>query len=175
MSTVLLPPGDNPIAVNKYIIVQWRIWGMEEETKEKERQRKWERGKSKNRKKIEQIYKKNMTKTKAYLFFKVFHSVFDENCILMEYANSGEGRRSSVGPNVWKMKNCIESSEKRTRHIEWKEWKLSGLVTSCVGTAFWKRPLNETYKGRAYEEEDLSSYWITLKKAEDTESWKKKH
>jgi hypothetical protein len=45
---------------------------------------------------------------------------------------------------------------------------LTGLVTSCVGTAFENTLLKEKSKGREDEEEGVSSYWMTLRKREGT-------
>ena len=52
---------------------------------------------------------------------------------------------------------------------------LTGLVTSCVGTALYNTLLNKKYKGREEVEEDVSSYLIALRKREDTGIWKRKH
>ena len=45
-----------------------------------------------------------------------------------------------------------------------KESRLTGLVTSCVGTAFENTLLKERHKGREDEEKDVRSYWITFTK-----------
>ena len=45
---------------------------------------------------------------------------------------------------------------------------LTGLVTSGVGTAFWNRLLKERWNGRKDKEQDVSSYWMTLRKSEDS-------
>ena len=59
---------------------------------------------------------------------------------------------------------------KETRNIlhAIKERMLTGLVTSCVGTALYNTLLNKKYKGREEVEEDVSSYLIALRKREDT-------
>ena len=53
-----------------------------------------------------------------------------------------------------------------------KEGRLTELVTSCIGTAFYNTLLKERYregqKWREDEDEDVSSYWMTLKKREGT-------
>ena len=49
------------------------------------------------------------------------------------------------------------------------------MVASFVGTAFQNTLLNEKWKGRDDEEEDVSSYWMTSRKGEDTVSLKRKH
>jgi hypothetical protein len=47
------------------------------------------------------------------------------------------------------------------------------LVTFCVEIAFYNRFLKERYKegykGKEDEEEDVGSYWMTLRKGEDTQ------
>jgi len=48
------------------------------------------------------------------------------------------------------------------------------LVTSCVGGVFIKSLLKET-EGTKDEEEDVSSYWITLRKVEHNGILNKKH
>jgi len=35
--------------------------------------------------------------------------------------------------------------------------------------------LDEIYKARKDEEEDVRSYWVTLRKGRDTVNWKRKH
>jgi hypothetical protein len=48
----------------------------------------------------------------------------------------------------------------------------TGLVTFCVETAFYNGLLKERYKGgkkwQEDKEEDVGSYWMTLRKGEDT-------
>ena len=44
-----------------------------------------------------------------------------------------------------------------------------------VDTAFSKLLLKERWKGQGSEEKDVSSYWITLRKRENTVNWKRKH
>jgi hypothetical protein len=44
---------------------------------------------------------------------------------------------------------------------------LNGLLTSCVITAFYNTLLKERYGGRKDEEEEVSSYWMTVRKRED--------
>jgi hypothetical protein len=47
----------------------------------------------------------------------------------------------------------------------------TGLVTFCVETAFYNGLLKERYKGAEKwqdKEEDVRSYWMTLRKGEDT-------
>jgi hypothetical protein len=43
---------------------------------------------------------------------------------------------------------------------------LNGLLTSCVITAFYNTLLKERYRGREEEEEEVSSYWMTLRKGD---------
>jgi hypothetical protein len=50
--------------------------------------------------------------------------------------------------------------------------KRNGLVTFYVQTAFYNGLLKERYKGEKKwqedEEEDVRSYWMTVRKGEDT-------
>jgi hypothetical protein len=46
------------------------------------------------------------------------------------------GWSRSVGPFVSEMKYYIESRKRGISYIEYIEGRLSGLVTSCEGTAF---------------------------------------
>ena len=41
------------------------------------------------------------------------------------------------------------------------------MVTFCVVAAFYNTLLTEKYKLREDEEEEVSSYWVTLTKRED--------
>jgi hypothetical protein len=43
------------------------------------------------------------------------------------------------------------------------------LVTSCIGIAVWNTLLNKGWKWREEEEENVSSYWMTLRKPEKLE------
>jgi hypothetical protein len=38
------------------------------------------------------------------------------------------------------------------------------LVTECVGTSWYERLLKERWKRRKDEEEDISRYWMALRK-----------
>jgi hypothetical protein len=44
--------------------------------------------------------------------------------------------------------------------------RLSGLVTSCVRTTLQNTLFKKIQKRRTNEKEDVSSYWMTLKKRE---------
>jgi hypothetical protein len=61
-----------------------------------------------------------------------------------------------------------------------EQGRRTGLVTFWVETAFYNGLLKERYKGGGGEkwqkdkEEDVGSYWMTLRKGEDTLSWKRK-
>jgi hypothetical protein len=52
------------------------------------------------------------------------------------------------------------------------------LVTFCVETAFYNGLLKERYMGKYKwqedKEEDVESYWMTLRKGEGTLIWKRK-
>jgi len=50
---------------------------------------------------------------------------------------AGEGWRRSVGPIVCKMKYYIESRSRGISYIQQTEGRVTGLVTSCVVSAFW--------------------------------------
>jgi hypothetical protein len=58
--------------------------------------------------------------------------------------------------------------------IKWTKSKWI-FFTSCVETTVWNTLLKDRHKGREGEEEDVSSYWMTLRKAEYTGNWKWKH
>ena len=66
--------------------------------------------------------------------------------------------------------------EERTILHTTKEERLTGLVTSCIGTALWNTFLKvgwrEGWTWREDEEEEVSSSWMTLKKRKDTEKLK---
>ena len=57
--------------------------------------------------------------------------------------------------------------------------RIIGSVTSCVGAVFWntlsKRIYKEVYRWWEDKKEDVSSYWLTLRKLEDAGNWKRKH
>jgi hypothetical protein len=55
-----------------------------------------------------------------------------------------------------------------------KERSLKGLLTSCIGTAFWNT-LKEYRSNRKMGKKILSSYLMTLRKQKDTENWTRKH
>jgi len=59
------------------------------------------------------------------------------------------------------------------------ERRLTAWVRSGEGTAFYitllKERYKETYNRREDEEEDVSSYWMTLQKGEVIGNWKRKH
>jgi len=61
--------------------------------------------------------------------------------------------------------------EPRKKGIYYKQWN-EGLGTSCVGSNFWNMLLKERWKeGGKWQEdegEDVSSYWMTLRKWECT-------
>jgi hypothetical protein len=42
------------------------------------------------------------------------------------------------------------------------------LATSCIGTAIYNTILRERVEGLEDEEEDVSSYWMILRKQNDT-------
>ena len=44
---------------------------------------------------------------------------------------------------VWKMKYYLQSRSTEISYIQYNEGRLTGLVTSCVGTAFWNTLLKE--------------------------------
>ena len=50
-------------------------------------------------------------------------------------------------------------------YIHYKEERLTGLVTSCVGTKIRQK---ERYMRREEEREGVGSYWETLRKRGDT-------
>jgi len=48
------------------------------------------------------------------------------------------------------------------------------LFTDCVGTALYDRLLKERWKRRKDEEEDVSRYWMALRKRAFPGKWKRK-
>ena len=67
-----------------------------------------------------------------------------------------------------KTKYCVEERRRGISCLQYNDGRLTGLVTSCVGTGFWSTLLNERYKGPEHDEEDISSLWMPLRKREDT-------
>jgi hypothetical protein len=58
-----------------------------------------------------------------------------------------EGWKRSVGLIVWEMKYYTESRRTGISYIQQKDGRLTGLVTSCVETAFWHERILEIEKG----------------------------
>jgi hypothetical protein len=59
----------------------------------------------------------------------------------------GEGWRRFLGPIVWKMKKYYTQSRKKS-YVKWKEGRLTGLLKSCVETAFLGNVIESTIKGK---------------------------
>jgi hypothetical protein len=57
--------------------------------------------------------------------------------------------------------------ESNIRH-NMRKGRLPGLVTSCIETAFKSMVLKDRWKQQGEEEEESSSYGMTLRKREDT-------
>lgn len=53
--------------------------------------------------------------------------------------------------------------------------KEEGRLTEVVGAAFQNMLLKERKKWREIEEEDVSSYWMTLRKRQIIGTWKRNH
>jgi hypothetical protein len=65
------------------------------------------------------------------------------------------------------MKNDYEGSRRKGAfYIQFNGGGLTGLVTSCVRTAFYNTV--GMIEQRGVEKEDVSNYWMTLRKQEDT-------
>jgi hypothetical protein len=62
----------------------------------------------------------------------------------------------------------MESRRKGISYLQLYEGRLTELVIFCLGTAFEDRLFQEIWKGWEDQEEDVSSYWVTLRKTEDT-------
>ena len=64
---------------------------------------------------------------------------------------------------------CLESRSRGISYMKYVNGRQTGLVTFCVETAFYNGLLKERYKGgHEDKEEDVGSYWMTLRKGEDT-------
>jgi hypothetical protein len=85
----------------------------------------------------------------------------------------------SFGLIMWEMKKyCLESRSREISYMKYVNERRTGLVTFCVETAFCNGLLKERYKeGQKWQEdkeEDVGSYWMTLRKGEDTLIWRRK-
>jgi hypothetical protein len=69
----------------------------------------------------------------------------------------------------------VESRRKGTSYMPCYEGRLTRLITSCVGILFCNTLLKERQTGREYNEEDLSSYRMTLRKRKCSGLGKRKH
>jgi len=71
-------------------------------------------------------------------------------------------------------KYSIKSRQKVIFSIKYNEDRLIGLVPFCIGSAYYNTLLTgrwrEGEKLWEEKEEDISSYWMTSKKREDTEN-----
>jgi hypothetical protein len=61
----------------------------------------------------------------------------------------------------------IELTRTNIAYLQSKEGTLTRMVISFVRTVFYNTLLKERQKGREDEEEDISSYWMILRKSED--------
>jgi hypothetical protein len=60
---------------------------------------------------------------------------------------AGEGRKRPIGLIVKEMKKCYtESRRAGISYMQYKEGRLTGLVTSCVGTALYNTLLKERWR-----------------------------
>jgi hypothetical protein len=66
----------------------------------------------------------------------------------------------------------LESRSRGISYMKYINGRRTGLVTFCVETAFYNGLLKERYKrgwkGQEDKEEDVASYWMALRKGEDT-------
>ena len=80
---------------------------------------------------------------------------------------------------MWKMRKCyIKSTRKGTSYMQKKkkeEGRLTELVVSGVVAAFQNMLLKGRKKWRVVKEEDVSSYWMTLRKRQIIGTWKRNH
>jgi hypothetical protein len=86
----------------------------------------------------------------------------------------------SVLSDFMKMGSAVElyykeSRRKGTSYIQWKEGRLTRLVTSCVLTASCNTLLKLTDGTDGKTRKKTSSYSMTLRKRESIGNWKRKH
>jgi hypothetical protein len=69
----------------------------------------------------------------------------------------------------------LDSRSRGISYMKYVNGRQTGLVTFCVETAFYNGLLKERYrggggglKGQEEKEGDVGSYWMTLRKGEDT-------
>jgi hypothetical protein len=69
-------------------------------------------------------------------------------------------------------KYYLESRSRGISYMKYVNRRRTGWVTFCVETAFYNGLLKERYKGdrsdRRKKKEDVGSYWMNLRKGEDT-------
>jgi hypothetical protein len=87
---------------------------------------------------------------------------------------AGGGWKRPVGLIMCEMKKyCLESRSREISYMKYVNGRRTCLVTVCVETAFYNELLKERYRGWEEEvkegkEEDVGSYWMKLRKGEDT-------
>jgi hypothetical protein len=60
-----------------------------------------------------------------------------KNTLTVLKCGAGEGWRRSIGPIIREMKKCCKESRRRViSYKQQNEGRLTGLITSCVRTAF---------------------------------------
>ena len=79
--------------------------------------------------------------------------------------------RRRIGKISWKfrVKNVLHRVKERSTYTK-QGRRLIGLVISCVETAFWNTLLKERSKGSVNGKEDISCYWMILRK--EVRHWK---
>jgi hypothetical protein len=89
---------------------------------------------------------------------------------------TGEGWRRSVGPIVWEMKCYTESRGRETSYVQWQRRKANWISHILRRNCLLKHIIEGKIEGRVEwregEEKEVSSYWTTLRKPEDTRNWK---
>jgi hypothetical protein len=71
-------------------------------------------------------------------------------------------------------KYCLESTSRGISYMKYVNGRRTGLVTFCIETAFLQRVVEGRNGGgggvkwQEGNEEDVGSYWITLRRGEDT-------
>ena len=87
--------------------------------------------------------------------------------------DAGKGCGKLVRPIMWEWKKCYTECRRRgISYIQQKGGRLTGLVTYCVRRSDGKMTKK---KWRADDEEEVNSYWMTLRKRVDTGNWKRKY
>ena len=75
---------------------------------------------------------------------------------------------------IWRsIRPSLSQGGKKASYTQQNECRVAGLDTPCVGTAFQNTLLKGRQKEREDEDEDISSYCMTLRKGKGTETWER--